>query len=447
MTDLTAAGSRTLPQRTHPISPIARALTALPGIAVGAIALGASIGSKIGAVVPLAIAAVVGLLVLIAATGYLSWTRLTYWFDDDGDLRIDSGVVTRQERRLQLSRLQTVDIVRPFVVRLFGLSEVRIEVAGDGESRAILQYLTEADADALRTDLLTRAAAHHADTTAPREAIDSIGEEHLIATVPNGRLAISLLLRGATVGLVLLTVLVIAVTVLQAGPAALIVVLITGGFPLLSLVGEYVKYHDFTIAESRDGLRLRHGLTQTQSQTVPPGRVQAIELMSPLLWHRRNWVRVNLNIAGVGVTADRNGQSVVESVLVPVAPRDEALRIVARVLPGVDLDAIELTGVPETARWRAPFPWRRLAAGNDDHVFITRRGWLTHRLAVIPHARTQSVRVQQGPWEKRLGLASMHVDSTRGPVTIAAYLRPAAQAREMAEQQAVRAEIARRSDG
>ena len=40
---------------------------------------------------------------------------------------------------------------------------------------------------------------------------------------------------------------------------------------------EFARYYDFTVAESADGLRLRSGLFQVQSQTIPPGRVQAIE--------------------------------------------------------------------------------------------------------------------------------------------------------------------------
>jgi len=434
------------PSRTNRISPIAQALKAAPGLVIASIALAFGTGARLGIGVNLIMTGVLAILALIAVFSYLSWRRFTFWFDSDGDLRVRSGVITHQERRIQLSRLQTVDIVRPFVVRLLGLSEVRIEVAGEGESRASLQFLSVADAEALREQLLSGATLTRLNDD---ESIRDQGpiDESVIAVVPNTRLAVSLLLRGVTAGLVVLTVLVVAVTVLQAGPGALIIVLLTGGLPLLSLVGEYVKFHGFTIAQAHDGLRLRHGLTQTQAQTVPPGRVQAIELVSPLLWHRRSWVRVNLNVAGVGASTNSNGQQVVESVLIPVAPRSEALTIIARVLPGVDLDAIPLIEAPRQARWLAPFQWRRLAVGFNNAVFVSRRGWLTWRLAVIPHARTQSVRLEQGPLARRLGLASVHVDSTPGPVSVVALHYPAREARSMAEQQARRAGAARRSDG
>jgi putative membrane protein len=74
---------------------------------------------------------------------------------------------------------------------------------------------------------------------------------------------------------------------------------------------------------------------------------------------------------------------------------------------------------------------------------VTSRGFLTRKVAVIPHARTQSVEVSQGPWQRRLGLASVQVDSTPGPVTVVALHREAGQARAIAEAQLVRAAAAR----
>ena len=42
--------------------------------------------------------------------------------------------------------LQSVDVVRPLLGRIVGLSQLRIEVAGTGDSRVLLSYLSESDA-------------------------------------------------------------------------------------------------------------------------------------------------------------------------------------------------------------------------------------------------------------------------------------------------------------
>ena len=54
----------------------------------------------------------------------------------------------------------------------------------------------------------------------------------------------------------------------------------------------------FTGAISPDGIRLRHGLLETRSQTIPPGRVQAIRIQQGLLWRAAGWWRVEVNVAG-----------------------------------------------------------------------------------------------------------------------------------------------------
>ena len=58
--------------------------------------------------------------------------------------------------------------------------------------------------------------------------------------------------------------------------------------------------YDWTVGESPDGLRLDHGLLDRAHETVPPGRVQTVRIVEPLLWRRRGWVRVELEIAGAG---------------------------------------------------------------------------------------------------------------------------------------------------
>jgi putative membrane protein len=223
------------------------------------------------------------------------------------------------------------------------------------------------------------------------------------------------------------------------GPGGLGLLLLTGGLPIVGVFTQFMRFFGFTVAESPDGLRLRHGLASVESQTVPPGRVQAVEIEEPLLWRRRGWVRVNLNVAGLRAGGDEQ----VEQVLLPVAPREVALAIIGRVLPGVDLGELVFLPAPPAARRRAWLQYANLGVADHPRIVATRRGFLTRRTAVLPHARTQSVRVTQGPWQRALGLASVAVDSTPGPVAVVALHREAGQARAIAQAQLVRAAAAR----
>jgi putative membrane protein len=426
-------------RRVHPLTPVIQAVRWWPAVLVAMVALPGQMEVSVGGS---AIAIGGGVLVLITSLAvfwnYLEWQRLAFWFDDDGDLRVQSGVLTKQERRLQVSRLQSVDVLQPLLARLAGLAEVRIEVAGAGDSRQNLQFLTLAEANALRNEVIARSAGvRHDAEEAP---------ETLLAKVPPGDLVLSLLLRLETFALLLATVFLVTVTLITAGPAGLIFVVI-GGVPIFGVFTQFSRYYDFTVAESPDGLRLRHGLLQRTRQTVPPGRVQAVGFVQPVLWRKRGWVRVRLNIAGAASGSQGSGdQSYTENVLLPVAPWPVALAIVGRVLPGVDIMSIPLIPAPERSRKRAWIQWRQLAVGWTDEVFVARGGRIVERWEIVPHARTQSVRVTQGPWQHSLGLASLHVDSTPGAVKITAHHRDAGEVRRIAQEQADRAAAARAAD-
>jgi putative membrane protein len=385
-------------------------------------------------------AVVVMILMAVGLYAYLAWSRLEYFYDDDGDLRITSGLVVRNDRRVQLSRLQSVDVTQPLLARLFGLAELRPDVAGSSAEGTTLRYLSLADAQQLRAELLARAAGL-------REEPDSIVQtapEQVLVQVPSPHLLASLILQPITVFLLLL----IPAIVAFAGVAGVWELGVTGLFlvfaPVTVVGGQFLKYFGFTVAQSPDGLRLRFGLTSHRSQTVPPGRVQAVRIERPLMWRPWGWVRVVVNVAG---TAGGSESEERPSVVLPVAPLPVARAVLQRVIPGVDPFAVALTPAAPAARWRAPLQYKQLGAGATPSVFVTRRGWLVPQWDVVPHARTQSVRVVQGPWQRSLGLASVHVDSTPGPVSIIALHQGVAAARVLADEQAARAGLARRLAG
>ena len=310
-------------RKVHPVTPFVHGLRVIPVVVVIAVSLFTrGVAHRTPAWGAAIVGGAIGLALLVTVVQYVAWRRLTYWFDDDGDLRVDSGVLVRQQRRLQLSRLQAVDVVAPLLARLVGMAEVRVEVAGSGDSKAVLQYLTRAEADELRNEIVARSAGvRHDSGEAP---------EQVLATVPPGDLLLSLVLRGTTALLLLATAAVVAAAVMTAGPAGLVFVVV-GGAPIFTLFSEFTKYYGFTVARAQDGLRLRRGLLQTQHQTVPPGRVQAVGLTEPLLWRRRGWVRVEINVAGIAGGTDSGS----DSMLLPVAPWPVARVALGQILPAV----------------------------------------------------------------------------------------------------------------
>ncbi|MGQ7349884.1 PH domain-containing protein [Quadrisphaera oryzae] len=401
----------------------------------------------------IALAALVGCVVVAVAASALAW-RATRFTVDDEAVRLHSGVIGKRQRVARLDRLQAVDVVQPLVARLLGFAELRVEVAGGAGSQVRLAYLREADAQRLRNLLLARSAGLAFEGEAAPEA-----PEQQLVEVPFGRVAASVALSGAAVALVVVLVglVVAAVTTGEAG------LLLAAPAPLLGLAGSVwtalSKSANWRIATSPDGLRLRSGLLESRTQTVPPGRVQAVRLTQPLLWRPLGWWRVQVNVAGF---AGEGQESQAASTLLPVATAGEAATVLALAMPALhdDLGAGGLGRgmrgtspdggwlvAPRAARWVDPVSWRRRGALVTEHALLLRRGRLRRELDVVPHERTQSLAVEQGPLQRRLGLATLALHSTPGPVRPRAEHLSAAQALALLDEQAGRARTARAAAG
>lgn len=356
---------------------------------------------SLGRLVAIALAVGVPLAILV---GYLSWRAMRYRITAT-ELQVDSGVLTTRSRRVPLAQVQAVDVVRPFYARLLGVAELRLEVVGGGDAEATLSFLDDEQADRLRTRLLDLASGRPADvdgSVAPQEEPDRV-----LVAVPTAPLVWSTLLGPPAVA--------VAILLVVAPVGALVGVRSLGGVLLVALplllgigsmaVRRLLTEYGFTVSESPDGLRLRHGLLDTRSQTIPAGRIQVVRVLEPLLWRPFGWVRVEVDVAGYAGSGPDQGST---GALLPVAPRQLADQLVARVL-GESLPT-GFVPAPPRARWRAPLTARRLAVALDGHHLVSTSGLVTTTTNVVPLAKVQSLRTTQGPWQRRLGLASLHVD-------------------------------------
>lgn len=398
--------------------------------------------------------------VLAAVWAFLSWRMTRYRVDQDV-LQLHSGVLFRQQRQVRLDRLQAVDVVQPLLGRFLGLSELKLEVAGGAGSDAKLAYLRAEDAQRLRNVLLARAAGVRYDGEAP------LAPEDQLVSLPVDRLVWSLVRSGATLGLVL-AIVALVVAAFVRREALFVVVPMLLGF-VSGYWGQFSRGFNFEVASSPDGLRLRHGLLETRSQTVPPGRVQAVQLTQPLLWRGPDWWKLQVNVAGYGVSGE--GQQS-ETVLVPVATRSEAYLVLSRILPDLghpdplalleagltgaaadatgtvaDVDPAGFVCAPRRSRWLDLVSWRRHGVAVSGRALLLRSGRVRRRLVIVPHERTQSLNVFQGPIQRRLRLASLVAHSTAGPVSPRVDHLDAGTAGLLLMEQAERARQARASSG
>ncbi|MGO2660828.1 PH domain-containing protein [Mycetocola reblochoni] len=390
---------------------------------------------------------VFGVVLLIVGYSYLSWRMNSYRVTGDS-VELRRGIVFRTHRQAKLDRIQGVEINRPFIPRLFGAAKLDVSVAGQ-DGKVSLEYLRSAEADSLRSDILTLASgrslsgaadgaaaegrgglgqAVHArvEDLLSREADSGVADWRTAVRVPTGRVIGSTLVGWTTVFAILLV-------------AAFIVIAIVGSsWALFSLIpaaigfgsyywGTITRSLKYSIAQTPSGVRVASGLLSTVSETVAPGRIHAVEVLQPLLWRPFGWWTVRVTKAGVSLE-DQMKASVnvlpvgrledAEAVLLLLL-REGHGRRAAGVLPELIADPAGqgLTMSPRRARWLSPFAWRRTGLAIADGAVVSRRGVMWRRLVIVPLVRVQSLQLTQGPVARLFRVAAATLHTVPGPVS------------------------------
>ena len=65
---------------------------------------------------------------------------------------------------------------------------------------------------------------------------------------------------------------------------------------------------------------------------------------------------------------------------------------------------------PSAARWKAPLTYHFLGWNGDDRYVVASRGRVCRQTTWVPLEKVQSIRWVQGPLQRRLALATIHLD-------------------------------------
>ena len=417
--------------------------------------------------------ALLGLLVLVIVLVGAFWFVWRFQqFRITGDhVEVRKGIIFRSHRRAPLDRVQSVNLTRPFPARLIGLAKLEVVGAGN-DANVPLEYLATSRAESVRADILrlasgARAAREQARTGIPAAAggisplvgTVNAGVSDLISGVdladvvpesvvkiPAGRLVGSqlihavawLLFFGIIIGAAMIAALISAVrgedieiglVSLGAGlgvgiPLALTFIAVTW-----AQISKSLRY---AIAPTPDGVRITYGLLTTVTETLPPGRIFAVEVSQSLLWRPFGWWTIKINRMSGKSASQQSGSAQQFNVVLPVGKREDVERVLALILPDAPQADIPLVWehgilgpvegdpyrtIPRRAWWRRPLSWRRHGYALTEFGVLLRRGMLWRKLAVFPLARLQGVSISQGPIDRLQRVADGQVHSVTGPIS------------------------------
>ena len=426
----------------------------------------------------IALLGVLALVVVLVAIFWFVWRFQQFRITGD-HVEVRKGIIFRSHRRAPLDRVQGVNLTRPFPARIIGLA--KLEVVGAGtDANVALEYLATPRAEGVRAEILrlasgARAARHaaldpqsaatpggSAPTSARAQLVGSMNEgvngllagvdlqdvvPESVVKIPAGRLIGSQLISGLLWLVFFGVIFAIAIgstligVLIDGDPDGGIVLLGIGlgmGVPMLiAVVGitwaQISKSLRYSIAPTPDGVRITYGLLTTVTETLPPGRIFAVEVSQSLLWRPFGWWTIKINrMSGKSAAQQSSSSGQQFNVVLPVGKRADVERVLSLVLPDVPAESIPALwdqGVvgptdadpyrtmPRRAWWRRPFSWKRHGYTVTSDGLLLRRGIVWRKLAVFPLARLQGVSLSQGPIDRAQGVSGAQVHTVPGPIT------------------------------
>ncbi|WP_309065942.1 PH domain-containing protein [Microbacterium sp.] len=431
--------------------------------------------------IAVALVAVLVLLLLLIGAFWVVW-RFHQFRITGSHVEVRKGIVFRSHRRAPLDRVHGVNLTRPFPARLIGLAKVEVVGAGT-DSNVDLEYLATSRAESVRADILRLASgARNARLVAaglspvpvgatPPPAAGTVRSELIgsvnagvtgliegvdladvapesVVKIPTGRLIGSQLVSAVMWVVFFGAIYVVSLVAMYFGMTAdgeddasialgLVGLSVGMGVPLLlAAVGitwaQISKSLRYAIAPTPDGVRVTFGLLTTITETLPPGRIFAVEVSQSLLWRPFGWWTVKINrMSGKSAAQQQSGTAQQFNTVLPVGRREDVERVLSLILPEIPAHDVALLWrhgvegpvaddpfrtVPARAAWRHPLTWRRHGYALTDGGLLLRRGLLWRRLGVFPLARLQGLSVSQGPLSRAQRVASVQAHSVTGPV-------------------------------
>ena len=450
-------------RRVHPATIPIRLLKEAPSTIIGLPAF-LAIASDVGWLTILGVATAATLVGTVQI--YVRWRRLRYGLGES-EFVIESGLVSRTRRSIPFDRVQDVGIERGPLQRLFGLAKVRIETGGGGKDEGLLDSLSMAEADRLRAAVRAwRAGAAPAVAAAPQaeaaaEAAEPIFAMTLARVAAAGLFNFSLVYLAGLFALLQTFKEWLPFDIYDPGrwiglvddrlasrmtPTALLAVLLLALLlgSLFGVARTLARDFGFRLWSEGGQFRRERGLFTRTEVILPKRRVQLARLQTGPLRRRWNWSALYLQTLS---PEDEGGG---QQSAAPLATDDEIAVVLAE-HPSLRLpQADELNRVSRLHVWRmlaghllppiaiftaATIAWRPAALsfallpllfaiaaiqrrfhlyGLADGLLFIRRGVIRRQLWIIPTAKIQSLALKRSPLQRRLGLATIEIDTAGG---------------------------------
>lgn len=282
----------------------------------------------------------IGVVVLVLVYGVLSWYRFTYRIEQ-GELRIEYGLIVRKKRYIPFDRIQSLDISEGILQRVFSLVKVKVETAGSGgmglqDGEAVLTAITKQDAQAIHDYLVS--IKKSGELVEGEEAPDT--SDDLLYKISAPELLLLATTSGG-VGVVISAILAFVFQFeefipyeqifngveqfIQSG-VIIVSIVVFLGFLLawaVALIGTMLKYANFTVRKVDNDLVITRGLLEKRQFTIPLKRIQAVRISENLIRQPLGYASAFVESAG-GSALDQESSKVL---ILPIVKKKKILSL------------------------------------------------------------------------------------------------------------------------
>ncbi len=415
-------------------------------------------------------------LLFILPVAILNYVFYKYQISET-EVLIKSGIFAKKQRVIPLSKIQNINIEQNFLQKILRISQLKLETAGDATSEAALQYISYKEAENIQEFIQAKKEKLESEDV-PKNNLEDCNDVPLSEKETGSdeifRLTSKELLRFGMLRFRPVVLLFMSWMYSFAQPliytsdsnefdhlidyltslnsfelvlylsAFVIAIIITSW--LADIVLTFNKYYKFNLRKAKGKLHSSYGFTSTKKATIPLKRLQSLTLKTNIIKKMFNFYSLEIQTAGFGEN------NIKPEAVIPFSKKDKILDLIRDVFDfrmPVKLQSISPLSV-RRAFFKLAFFWTLLLglftyflgyyiligvavypllylfaylryinrgyiiAG--DKLAVKQGVWFK-RFTVIPIRKIQTFRIHQTIFQRRLGLATVNVDTAASGIT------------------------------
>ncbi len=426
-------------------------------------------------------ASLLGLICFIVIAAILQYWFFRYRVRDN-EVQISQGVFKKKFRAIQFDRVQNINIKQPIYFKPFALVSLFIETAGSAGDEGVLAGINETEAQTLTDILLKKrqAATTPAEQQADQPLNDDDKAPTLLAKASMSDLIKHGLSNNKFLILIAFLApfynswknqvndwahqvnLQSWFDLFPSKPIAVLITFVIASmaifvlFALISIVGSILSYHQYRLTLSKQTLVRKSGLLNTHQESLNLSKLQAIQ-------RRCNWIARVLGIESLvlaqadGHVGNRQHQHNKSSSLfiVPSRTPSQSIELIAAItgeqptmqptnaiskrfivknwlvyfmLPVAVFAGFELSHAQTPSPWLlllalCALPlvylrWKNYGFRLDGEYGLIKSGFIGYRYERFALHKAQNIVLAQSWWQKRSGVANLHISLASGSIVI-----------------------------